>query len=257
MKLKRSETVKAETDPSKLCIWLFGPPFAGKTTFAHDFAGDGNPETLGSGSAESTVLIACEPGHKYLDWKTVVTANTWKDFKETVLEIKEKADALKEEGIKNVCIDTLDGLFSHCIHHMRNKKGVDFHAEDFGKSSNKVTMEFLVGVNTLANLGLGTILVSHETQRTVFLKNKSTTKTVPDLPGKARQHIGQLCDLVCQVIVEEDSERRVLIDARSDVESGMRIRRELFTEEELENGFPLNGNKVRSILESKLGETNE
>ncbi len=177
---------------------LYGQSKIGKTTLCAQIS--------------DVLILATEPGANHVEaYKLVI--DSWQSLLE--------ACALLAKGnhpYKALAIDTIDNAFLFCRRHVCEKHGILDPADmPYGKGHALVNGEFLRVLTKLAQLGFGLFLISHSQEIEIQARTGSYTKIVPTLPGKARQTVLGLVDLVlyCDVEVVQDeagetAERRVM-----------------------------------------------
>lgn len=184
-------------DLSGLLLLLYGGTKIGKSTWASE--------------SDNPLFLATEPGLNHLK-RFEVTIDSW----ETLL----KACALLAQGqhpYKTVIIDTVDNAYLMCQKWVMDTNRISDLGADNNRGYSLVNNEFRRVINRLAQLPYGLFLISHAQDVEIKTRTGKYTKTVPTLPGKSRQMVLGLVDVVLfadlEVITSEDGppvERRVV-----------------------------------------------
>lgn len=180
--LPQSKT-PANLDLFRLIVLLYGMSKIGKSTFcAH---------------AERALFLATEAGLNALSVFQIPIL-TWDDFLAACREIAEG-----KHDFRPIVIDTVDNLYRLCSEHYCRKLGV-VHESDlgYGKGFSIVNNEFHRVLTRLAQLPYGLILISHAQEREVETRVGKTLRIEPTLPGKARQIVLGLVDVILYCDVE-------------------------------------------------------
>lgn len=174
-------------------ILIHGAPKIGKSTLADDF-GD--------------VLFAdTEGGLKDLEVFSY-PVHDWAGFLD-VCAAYEKSDRYT-----GMVIDTIDMLSIYCSAYTNAKLGIVHESDaEWGKGWSVKRDELIRALAKLAAIpGRGLIMISHSKDVEIKGRNRTFTKTVPDLTGAARDVAVDMSDLIlfCDHEGEGSEERRVL-----------------------------------------------
>lgn len=174
-------------------VLIYGPPKIGKSTLANEFGDILFADTEG-GLSELAVFSKSVP-----DWQTF-------------LEVC--AAYAESDRFTGMSIDTLDMLSIYCSAYTNAKLGIVHESDlEWGKGWNVKRDEMVRALAKLAAIpGRGLILVSHSKQVEIKLRNRTITKSVPDLTGAARDVAIDMADLIlfADHEGEGEEERRVL-----------------------------------------------
>jgi len=161
-------------------ILIYGPPGVGKTTFANEM-GD-------------TLFLAPEDGQRFLE-VYYVGINSWQDFIDSIKQLKAKPKRAKR--FKTIAVDTIDNLYAHCAYYVGKKLGFEHPSdEDWGKGYEAIREELRRGLNALASLHKGIVLISHSQDREVKTRTITLTKTMPTLARTAAKIIFPMCSVI-------------------------------------------------------------
>jgi len=172
---------KSKTPPRldllRLIILLYGMTKIGKSTFCSH--------------AEKALFLATEAGLNALNVFQVPIL-TWEDF---LAASKEIAEGKHDFG--PIVIDTVDNLYRLCSEYHCRKLGVTHESDlGYGKGFSIVNNEFHRRLTRLAQLPYGLILISHAQEREVETRTGKKMRIEPTLPGKARQIVLGLVDVI-------------------------------------------------------------
>jgi hypothetical protein len=175
----------AKTPPTKsadrACVFLYGPPKIGKSTFA---------------AGADAHFLECEPGLDFLDvFKTSISS--WVELCEAVKEIT-AAFRVGNYPHKTIALDTVDVAFVLCQAHVLGKHRVQHESDlEFGKGWGLVENEFRRLITDLCGIGPGVIMISHAEQKEVKdIHGAKSLKIVPTLPKNAREVALPLSDII-------------------------------------------------------------
>ncbi len=163
-------------DPSLARVLLYGASKIGKSTWASH--------------APGAVFLACEAGLNQLD---VARANisSWDDLTQVYKELKSGLHTYT-----TVIVDTVDEMFRLAERNVLTKYRVD-HLSDipYGKGYQLAADKFHHAIIELAKLPYGLILISHSIEKEVETRTGKYTKTLPNLPDKARGRLVAFVDI--------------------------------------------------------------
>lgn len=188
--------------PQRRKIWLYGPPFSGKTSMLDEAP---NPLNL---NTDGNVEFVTMP---YVGIKDVVTMDgrikntkkAWEVFKESIEELEKN-----DNGFETLIVDLLEDCYEHCRLYMYDKLGITHESDDSFKAWDKVRIEFLSTIKRLMNLDYKNIvLISHEdTSKDITKKTgDKITAIKPNLNDKMANKIAGMVDIVARVVVDGDS----------------------------------------------------
>lgn len=213
-----------------MSILLYGAPKIGKSTWAVNFVqNDG-------------IFIATEPGLKYLDCKKL-EAHSWIEMKKIL-----QAFLSKDFVYKMVVIDTIDNAYKFCSDYVCNKNKIEHESDlPLGKGWQLVRNEFDKFIFELNKLKVGTIFISHTTDKRMVKKNGVEYNiTVPDLPPKVNNFLLGMMDMIfyCDIENKKDKESIRIIHAEGSQEyyAGDRSGK-------LPKKFLLDGKYLRNFIE--------
>lgn len=184
-------------DLSGLLLLIYGTTKIGKSTWASE--------------SDKPLFLATEPGLNHLK-RYEVTIDSW----QTLLEVC----ALLAKGqhpYKTIVIDTVDNAYLFCQKFIMDTNRIMDLSADNSRGYSLVNAEFRRVITRLAQLPYGLFLISHAQDVEIKTRTGKYTKTVPTLPGKSRQMVLGLVDVVLFADLEvsldengEPHERRVV-----------------------------------------------
>jgi hypothetical protein len=171
-------------DPKRLTVLIYGPPKIGKSTFCSQ--------------SDGAIFLATEPGLNSLNVHQI-PIDSWAKLLEALSEL-----AKGGHKFKTVVLDTIDVAYRMCSEHVLGEQHVKHESDlGYGKGWAMVKAEFNRVLVKLAHLPYGLILVSHAQDKEVVGRTGTKTKTVPNLPDKAREILLGLVDVILCCAVEE------------------------------------------------------
>ena len=172
-----------KTDLSAFTVMLYGPPKIGKSTWASRW-----PDAL---------FLATEPGLNALEvYQQPI--RTWAEMLAAVKELEAGA-----HKFRTVVVDTVDNMHTFCSEAVCAQWKVKHPADlKYGKGWGLINSEFQRTLTRLAHLPSGLVLISHAVDREQETRTATFTKTMPTLPGKAREVVTGLADMILYCDVE-------------------------------------------------------
>ncbi len=214
-----TEKTIAVLDAERITMLNYGDFKIGKTTWASKI--------------KKALFLFTEEGQGALDVYRV-TINSWQDFLDVCLALKEDSQKPKEEQLyTTVVIDTVDLLYKLCQDHVCAAAGVQ-HPSDksvgWGKGWDLLSNEFSLTLAKLMNLGYGVIFISHMKEKEIITRNSSTTVIKPSLKDGAMQIVSALVGFIAysyaeSVFAEDGTEttvRKMLIGPNEKMQTGSR-----------------------------------
>ncbi|TLQ49302.1 NTP-binding protein [Ruoffia tabacinasalis] len=204
---------------TKRIVWLYGPPFSGKTWFANSF-----PDVL---------MLNTDGNIKFVDAPYVNIADqvikqgrvtdyklAWDVLDETLLDL-EKGD----HDFKTVVFDLLEDLYTAARFKVYEDLDIDHESDNSFKAWDIVTTKFLSMVKRIINLDVENIIfISHEDTTKDFTKRSGDKISAiqPNLREKVALKVAGMVDIVGRVVANDD-DRRLVFKSKSYVFSGGRI----------------------------------
>jgi len=212
-------------------ILLYGAKKIGKTSLAAQF-----PDAY---------FLSCEPGTKALE-VFASPVNSWKEF-EAYISLLEKG----KTDYNTVVVDTVDILYEYAFKHICKKQMIEDPNDenDFGKTWKRIRGLFTDGIMRLLNLNMGVILISHDTEKEVELRDGTVVDRVqPTMSRQAMEVVEAIVDIICNYAYCDDK-RTLRIDGTQSTVAGCR----------LENNFIIKGGSPRKsknrIVTIDMGDT--
>ena len=221
-------------------LWIYGAPFSGKTTLADK---SDTPLNL---NTDGNVKYVSMPRLPIKDEVTTTGRITkrkyaWEVFTEAIDDLE------KGSEFKTIVVDLLEDTYDYCRVYMCDKNGWEHESDDSFKAYDIVRSEFLRNLKRLLNLPYNIVLISHEdTSRDIMAKDKKITAITPNLQEKLRNKIAGMVDLVCRVVVESDSTRKLQFKSNEVIFGGGRLQGVKSTE------CPLDWNSLMGVYKEAL-----
>lgn len=179
-------------------IWVYGPPFSGKTTLADAF-----PDVLML-NTDGNVKYVTAPSVRIRDEVEVdghirKTTMAWDVFKDTIAELEKK-----DNTFRSIVVDLVEDTYEYCRRYMYNKLGITHESDSSFKAWDMVRGEFLATIKRLMNLDYeNIILISHEDMSKDITKRNGDTITSirPNIPDKVANKLAGMVDVVIRCVV--------------------------------------------------------
>lgn len=202
-------------------IWIYGKPFAGKSTLADKFPDplflntDGNVNNI----TGQRIVIKREAE---MDGRIRKETLPWETFKEIIDTLE-----VNRGGFKTLVVDLLEDTREWCREYMYQKMKVEHESEaGFGKGYDMIATEYLGTMKRLMALDFENIvLISHEDSSKDITKRNGDklTSIRPNLNEKLANKIAGMVDIVGRVIAYSDTDRRLSFKADDVVFGGGRL----------------------------------
>lgn len=202
MVLPENKRVPVDTSQPPV-LWVYGPPFSGKTTLANN--------------APDVIFLNTDGNVKYVDGARIIVTDEIK----VVGRLKEKKFAWEnfveavdliiagDHTFKNVAVDLVEDVLEMCRLYMYDKLGIVHESEAaFGKGFDMIKTQFLPQIRKLSAAGLGVILISHEKTTEITERNGNKyTAAYPNIGNQYANKIAGMTDIVARVVVDDDDSR--------------------------------------------------
>lgn len=181
-----------------LSVLIYGASKIGKSTLC--------------ANADHALFLATEAGLNSLDvYQQPIL--TWQDMLTTCAEI-----GAGHHGFKTIVMDTVDNAYKMCADYICKKNNIQHESDmGFGKGFSLVNGEFLRVLTKLSLMPYGFYLISHAQDKEMDTPNGKRIKTIPTLPGKAREIVLGMVDIILFCDMEmvtgpdgKPTERRVM-----------------------------------------------
>ncbi len=148
-------------------------------------------------STDHALFLATEAGLNSLDVFQQPILN-WQGLCVAVADI-EKGD----HPFKTIILDTVDNAYKMCADHICRKSNIQHESDlGFGKGFSLVNNEFQRVLTKLSLLPYGLYLISHAQDKEMDTPTGKRMKTIPTLPGKAREIVLGMVDIILFCDVE-------------------------------------------------------
>lgn len=206
---------------NKKKIWLYAPPFAGKTTLTDKFP---DPLIL---TTDGNVNNVTAPYVYIRDEVTVSGRMTnrkfaWEVFKDTFDELEKK-----QNDFKTITLDLVEDTREMCRLYMYDKMGIQHESDSgFGKGWDVIKTEYLSTMRRFFNLDYDNIIIcSHEdVTKTITKKSgEQITRIAPNIQEAIATKLAGMVDIVARIIVNDDDSRTISFKTDSVIFGGGRL----------------------------------
>lgn len=216
-------------------IWIYGPPFSGKTTVTDDAPTPLNLNT--DGNVKGVTMPRLPIANTKVGRQTKLA---WEVFEEAVSELESGSD------FETIVVDLLEDTYTACRLWMYNEKDIEHESDDL-KVWDMVRTKYLSTIKRLMDLPYNIILISHEdTTKDIFKKsNDKVTAIKPNVQDKIATKIAGMVDIVFRVVIEDDDSRWLSAKHDNVIFGGGRLK--TLNGEKLPNKIPLSWNAVEEF----------
>lgn len=192
---------------NKKKIWLYAPPFAGKTTLTDKFP---DPLIL---TTDGNIKNVTAPYVHIKDEVTVTGRVTnrkfaWEVFKETIEELEKK-----QNDFKTISIDLVEDTREMCRLYMYDKLGIQHESDSgFGKGWDVIKTEYLSTMRRFCNLDYENVIIcSHEdvTKSITKKSGEQITRIAPNIQEAIATKLAGMVDIVARIIVNDNNSRTI------------------------------------------------
>lgn len=220
MILPKNERRPVEASKNKK-IWLYGPPFSGKTTLTDKFP---NPLIL---TTDGNIHNVTAP---YIHIKDDVTIEgrmmkrtfAWEIFKDVITELEKK-----QNDFETISLDLVEDTREMCRLYMYDKLGIQHESDTgYGKGWDIIKTEYLSTMRRFFNLDYPNLIIcSHEdVGKSLTKKNgEQITRIAPNIQEAIATKLAGMVDLVARVIVNNDDSRVLSFKTDSVIFGGGRL----------------------------------
>lgn len=209
------------TVSSKKKLWLYAPPFAGKTTLTDKFP---DPLIL---TTDGNINNVTAP-YVYIRDEVTVTGRitnrkfAWEVFKDTIEELEKK-----QNDFKTISLDLVEDTREMCRLYMYDKLGIQHESDSgFGKGWDVIKTEYLSTMRRFFNLDYENIIIcSHEdVSKTLTKKSgEQITRIAPNIQEAIATKLAGMVDIVARIIVNDDGKRTISFKTDSVIFGGGRL----------------------------------
>lgn len=206
---------------NKKKIWLYAPPFAGKTTLTDKFP---DPLIL---TTDGNINNVTAPYVYIRDEVNVIGRMTtrkfaWEVFKETLDELEKK-----QNDFKTITLDLVEDTREMCRLYMYDKLGIQHESDSgFGKGWDVIKTEYLSTMRRFFNLDYDNIIIcSHEDiTKTITKKSgEQITRIAPNIQEAIATKLAGMVDIVARIIVHDDGTRTISFKTDNVIFGGGRL----------------------------------
>ena len=213
---RRNPTVSA-----KKKIWLYAPPFAGKTTLTDQFP---DPLIL---TTDGNVNNVTAP-YVYIRDEITVTGRitnrkfAWEVFKDTIEELEKK-----QNDFKTISLDLVEDTREMCRLYMYDKLGIQHESDSgFGKGWDIIKTEYLSTMRRFFNLDYDNLIIcSHEdiSKNLTKKSGEQITRIAPNIQEAIATKLAGMVDIVARIIVNDDNTRTISFKTDNIIFGGGRL----------------------------------
>lgn len=189
----------------KVKIWVYGPPFSGKTTFADTFP---NPLML---NTDGNTKFVKAPRLRVRDQvkttgRLVNKKLAWVYFKELIDELEKK-----DNDFETIVLDLYEDYYQFCRIYVWDREKVTHESDAPFKMWDMVTTEFLNEITRLLTLDYNIVLLSHQdlSRDITKMSGSNITQIKPNLRDKVAIKTSGMVDLVGRIEVDEKGGRKL------------------------------------------------
>lgn len=206
---------------NKKKIWLYAPPFAGKTTLTDKFP---DPLIL---TTDGNIKNVTAPYLYIKDEVTVAGRVTnrkfaWEVFKDVLDELEKK-----QNDFKTITLDLVEDTREMCRLYMYDKMGIQHESDSgFGKGWDVIKTEYLSTMRRFFNLDYDNIIIcSHEdVTKTITKKSgEQITRIGPNIQEAIATKLAGMVDIVARIIVNDDGTRTISFKTDNVIFGGGRL----------------------------------
>lgn len=220
MILPKNERRKPEVSEKKK-IWLYAPPFAGKTTLTDKFP---NPLILTTdGNIHNVTAPYIHIKDKVeVDGRMTKRTFAWEILKEVIAELEKK-----QNDFETISLDLVEDTREMCRLYMYDKLGIQHESDSgFGKGWDIIKTEYLSTMRRFFNLDYPNLIIcSHEdVSKTVTKKSgEQITRIAPNIQEAIATKLAGMVDIVARIIVNADDTRTLSFKTDSVIFGGGRL----------------------------------
>lgn len=206
---------------NKKKIWLYAPPFAGKTTLTDKFP---DPLIL---TTDGNIKNVTAP-YVYIKDEVTVTGRmtnrkfAWEVFKETITELEKK-----QNDFKTISLDLVEDTREMCRLYMYDKLGIQHESDSgFGKGWDIIKTEYLSTMRRFFNLDYDNIIIcSHEdVSKNITKKSgEQITRIAPNIQEAIATKLAGMVDIVARIVVNDDGTRTISFKTDNVIFGGGRL----------------------------------
>lgn len=220
MNLPKNKKRDIETS-SKKKIWLYAPPFAGKTTLTDKF-----PDVL-IGTTDGNIKNVTAPYVYIKDEVTVEGRMTkrkfaWEVFKDFISELEKK-----QNDFKTITLDLVEDTREMCRLYMYDKLGIQHESDSgYGKGWDIIKTEYLSTMRRFFNLDYDNLIIcSHEdiTKNITKKSGEQVTRIAPNIQEAIATKLAGMVDIVARIIVNDDGSRVISFKTDNVIFGGGRL----------------------------------
>lgn len=220
MILPKNERRKPEVSEKKK-IWLYAPPFAGKTTLTDKFPSplilttDGNIHNV-------TAPYIYIKDEVTVEGRMVKRKFAWEILKDTIAELEKK-----QNSFETISLDLVEDTREMCRLYMYDKLGIQHESDSgYGKGWDIIKTEYLSTMRRFFNLDYPNLIIcSHEdVSKTLTKKSgEQITRIAPNIQEAIATKLAGMVDIVARIVVNADDTRALSFKTDSVIFGGGRL----------------------------------
>lgn len=176
-------------------IWVYGPAFVGKSTFADHFPSpiflnsDGNTNSFTS----PYILIRSEYKGQ------IKVKDAWTVFTDAITDLSRGG-----HDYKTVVVDLVEDTYEHCRFWAYGRMGISHESDNSFKAWDFVRNNFLNAYKMLTTLPMNVVLISHEDASRDFTKRNGdkVSMVVPAIQERVANKLAGMVDIVARITDE-------------------------------------------------------
>lgn len=220
MILPKNERRNLEVTEKKK-IWLYGPPFSGKTTLTDKFPNPLILTTDGNIHNVTAPYIHIKDEVK-VEGRMVKRTFAWEIFKDVLTELEKK-----QNDFETISLDLVEDTREMCRLYMYDKLGIQHESDSgFGKGWDIIKTEYLSTMRRFFNLDYANLIIcSHEdvTKNLTKKSGEQITRISPNIQEAIATKLAGMVDIVARIIVNADDSRILSFKTDSVIFGGGRL----------------------------------
>lgn len=181
---------------SRMKIWIYSAPFAGKSTLADTFPKPLFLSTDGNINSYTAPVVEIKPEYS----RGLQVKTPWEVFVGAVEDL-----ARGGHGFETVVVDLVEDVFEHCRVYSCKKLGIEHESDNNFKAWDYVSLHFLDTFKKLTTLPMNVVLLSHCEHRKVIRRSgEEFYVNRPLIRDKVANKIAGMVDIVAYLTVDTD-----------------------------------------------------
>lgn len=198
----------------RMKLWIYSPPFAGKSTLADHFP---DPIFLSTdGNIGSYTAPVIEIKAEYV--RGLLLRQPWRVFTDAIDDL-----ARGNHSFKTVVVDLVEDTFEHCRVDSCKNMGIEHESDNNFKAWDYVSLHFLDAMKKLTTLDMNVVLLSHADTREIIRRGgDKITITRPNIRDRVANKLAGMVDIVTY-LDKNDKGRQLILRSNDGLFSGGRL----------------------------------